>query len=246
MLYPSDGLPLPLSLESPVPRIANDAYMTPPALALAICKYLSEAAPAPEALKRLQKEGMSGTEFLALPFPVVPRLILEPSCGSGNFIAAARQVWPEARIAGYDLRDVPQIAGSVLRRVDFLQTFAGGWDLIIGNPPYSFAAEHVEHARKLLAPEGRLVFLLRINFLGSTKRVEWFKAHQPVSVTPIAPRPSFIDGRNDATEYAIFEWDAPDSFTSRIRAHNRPTIDARGRASDLWPTLTWANSSSDE
>jgi hypothetical protein len=81
--------------------------------------------------------------------------------------------------------------------------------LIVGNPPYNAAEEHVRHALTMLAPDGVLAFLLRINFLGSTKRADFFVQHRPNLLRAIAPRPSFTGSGNDQTEYGLFCW-APD------------------------------------
>ena len=51
----------------------GDAYLSPPELCLAICKHLAE-------------QGVN------------PSDILEPSAGAGNFVCAARTVWPNAVI----------------------------------------------------------------------------------------------------------------------------------------------------
>jgi len=74
------------------------------------------------------------------------------------------------------------------------------WDVVIANPPYALAQEFVDHARVL----GTLViFLLRLNFLGSAAK---FAKYMP-DVYVLPKRPSFTgDGRTDATEYAWFVW----------------------------------------
>lgn len=77
------------------------------------------------------------------------------------------------------------------------------WDVVIANPPYSHAQEFVDKARDL----GKLViFLLRLNFLGSQKRAAKFREYMP-DIYVLPKRPSFTgDGRTDATEYAWFVW----------------------------------------
>ncbi len=75
-----------------------------------------------------------------------PKRILEPSFGSGEFIADAREAYPGAQIVGCELNpvaykavasEVASAAGIVLAHQDFL-TYSpiGKFDLIIGNPPY--------------------------------------------------------------------------------------------------------------
>lgn len=77
------------------------------------------------------------------------------------------------------------------------------YDFAIGNPPYSLAAEFVERALQF-AP--RVVFLLRLNFLGSKKRIEFYDRVGVPDVYVITPRPSFTGGGNDACEYGWFDF----------------------------------------
>lgn len=70
---------------------------------------------------------------------VTPKVILEPSFGSGEFIHDARRIYPDAQILGVeknaDLFKTVTCANSTLTCADFL-TWTGKADLIIGNPPY--------------------------------------------------------------------------------------------------------------
>lgn len=146
--------------------------------------------------------------------------ILEPSAGVGAFVrplshhgaVTANEV--DKRFAG-ELRR----SGASKIRIGKTETLKGQpYDLILGNPPYSLAAEHVAHLMGLLKPDGRLFFLLRVNFLGARIREVFWNEHPPHALHVIRPRPYFLDsegfrlkGKNgqrssDATEYALFEW----------------------------------------
>lgn len=59
---------------------------------------------------------------------------------------------------------------------------------IVTNPPFSIALEFCDHALKL-APE--VFMLLRLNFLASGKRKEWFQKHEPSALFVLSDRPSF-------------------------------------------------------
>jgi hypothetical protein len=72
----------------------------------------------------------------------------------------------------------------------------------IGNPPYLDAAAHVAKALEV-API--VAFLLRLNFLGSAKRLNFWR-HHPADVYVLSERPSFDGEGTDATEYAWFVW----------------------------------------
>lgn len=124
-----------------------------------------------------------------------PKRILEPSAGDGAFLRACRGRFPDASIWAVEPAQYPGTANRHYRGT--LEDFAclpEAWhtfDLIIGNPPYNLAAEHVRLCLDLLAPEGRLVFLLRLGFLASRTRRALFREHPPERVDVLAERPSF-------------------------------------------------------
>lgn len=79
--------------------------------------------------------------------------------------------------------------------------------LIITNPPYDKAMEIIKTALDVVADNGWVVMLLRLNFLGSTKRLPFFQSTPPARIYVHAKRPSFTpDGKTDSTEYAHFCW----------------------------------------
>jgi hypothetical protein len=154
------------------------------------------------------------------PMEFTPRTILEPSAGSGSFVRACRKAWPEAAITAVEpterlVENLVEQPGDTVKWCT-LEAFStrARFDLIIGNPPYSLAEEHVRICLGLLAPRGRLTFLLRLAFLESAKRKELFDAHPPESVTVLARRPSFTaNGKTDSAAYAVFTW--REGFTGR-------------------------------
>ena len=126
--------------------------------------------------------------------PYLPQLkkVLEPSCGSGEYITALRQAAPHLRITGieYNATIYPSIvplqnAHVTLLNEDFLLYPATKYDLIIGNPPYYVMKKEAVpkeyhpyfegrpnifilfllKALKLLEPNGLLSFVLPKNFL---------------------------------------------------------------------------------
>ncbi len=181
-------------------RLPLDAYQTPGPLALAICA-------------ELRRQGENPIE------------IIEPGAGEGAFIVAARATWPDARIIAVEL-----YVNAARRRA----LFAAGADqviggrcwtkvaadlanagerepggprrLILGNPSFRSAQPHIEHGLDALIDGERLAFLLRVNFLGCTDRVRFWRRPGLLELKTIAPRPSFFGGGSDGTEYAIFSW----------------------------------------
>lgn len=178
-------------------RVPNDAYVTPNPLALAICAALRK-------------------RFGAW----VPEEIIEPSAGDGAFIRAARASWPDAHITAVEIDSTRKSAclaagAQVFIRqcwvetaigLSNMQTEDGKPRLIVGNPPYRQAQFHIEAALRLLRDGDRLAYLLRLNFLGSSARVAFWRQGELELVQPIAPRPSFTNGGTDGTEYAVFVW----------------------------------------
>lgn len=137
--------------------------------------------------------------------------VLEPSAGSGAFVRAVRKWMPSAHITAvepHQATDLFAAGASCWSRVS-LEEFADErrFSLIIGNPPYSLAEEHVRLCLGLLATAGRLVFLLRLSFLESARRAALFRETPLSDVHVFSKRPSFTnDGKTDSAAYAVFVW----------------------------------------
>lgn len=155
---------------------------------------------------------------ILLPFyNLNPASILEPSAGGGVFVDAMRLLYPKSHITAADLD--PE-AGSFLKGrtdrgwqnadvslipTDFLDwPSSRRYDLIVGNPPYTYAREFIE---KGLSLTDNLVFILRQGFLSSGERAEFFKAHPPMAVVILPNRPSYSgDGKTDSADYCWVCW----------------------------------------
>lgn len=82
-----------------------------------------------------------------------------------------------------------------------------GVDLIVGNPPFNAAEEHVRRALKL-RPRYGVGFLLRLAFLaGQDRGTGLWRDYPPVAVYVCSRRPSFTGGATDSADYAWFVWD---------------------------------------
>ncbi|EJL6329877.1 DNA methyltransferase [Vibrio cholerae] len=96
----------------------------------------------------------------------------------------------------------------IQKGIDYLTTDFGQQDVIITNPPFSLTEEFMRKSLKELAPDGTMVYLQRLNYLGATKRLPfWFEIGFPQKTPVIVPRPRFVKGGNDSCEYAWFIWD---------------------------------------
>ena len=75
--------------------------------------------------------------------------------------------------------------------------FGRQFDVIITNPPFSLTEAFLEKSLAELKPDGTLIYLQRVNFLGSIKRVPFFARIGFPNKTPvIIPRPPLCQGRN--------------------------------------------------
>jgi len=90
-----------------------------------------------------------------------------------------------------------------VREKDFLE-WTGNTDLIITNPPFSLEQEFITKSCKQAET---VIMLLRLNYLGSITRHEWWKEYSPTSLYVLSKRPSFTGKGTDATDYAWFVWD---------------------------------------
>lgn len=181
-------------------RIVNDAYYTPPK-PVRIC------------LQELRDE-------IALLVGPLGGNIVEPSAGGGSFV---REL---VRFLGIDPKRILaiDIDGQALAKCkkEFpgLRTHVGSFldwhprtrpQLIIGNPPYKddLPEQFVRHAMGLCKGRGgpmMVVFLLRLNWIGSQGRAQLHRLY-PADLLVLPERPGFTgDGQTDMTEYAFFVW----------------------------------------
>lgn len=97
--------------------------------------------------------------------------------------------------------------------VDYLDTPFEDIDLVFTNPPFSIADKFIE---KALSESPSVVMLLRLNYLGSQKRFEFWKKHPVTGLIVLSKRPSFTGTGTDSTEYAWFIWDKTDKLPKGI------------------------------
>lgn len=174
-------------------RQPNDFYVTPYGLAWEIMMCLVETRDLDQQVRR----------------------IVDPCYGTGVFGQAARQVWPNAWIEGVDIVDrVGTPPGYDLAlKGDWLSddlARANEVDLIIANPPYLLAEKFIRRSWASLRKDGRMAFLLRLQFLGGQKRYHnLFKEIPPSDVYVVSKRPSFTGdgGSEKGVEYAVIIWD---------------------------------------
>lgn len=153
--------------------------------------------------------------------------VLEPSAGKGAWVQAISE---EIKPKFLDVVDLQFPHGSRLLMYelctsvceqDFLSyksPYPEGYQLILGNPPFGPACDHVEHAYSLLSRGGRLVFLLRSAFVESTKRAAFWAKHPLEHEYRLVERPSFTGGGNDSCAYSVFVWRKPSVQRLSVRS----------------------------
>lgn len=166
-------------------------------------------------------------------FNVKPKMVLEPGCGAGSFMQACRKTWPTAHLFGVEVD--PEIADHA-RRQEFLVTVDnllakqwGKFDLIVGNPPFSLSEDFIHHLRDQLTENGKLVFLLRLNFLATQERYEtlWSR-YKPTHVYTLVARPGFTsDGSTDGTDYGVIMWGKEPTMTTTMSWIDNRNVESR-------------------
>lgn len=101
-------------------------------------------------------------------------------------------------------------------------------DWIITNPPFSHAQQIIEKALREVKFGGYVIMLLRLNFLGTQGRKEFFRQHMPARIYVHSSRMCFFPegvtnlktGRlefpTDSIEYAHFVWQGGVSPASSV------------------------------
>lgn len=135
--------------------------------------------------------------------------VLEPSAGSGAFISSIEKSFNKPIVYAVDpYRNIdPNLGHCCFYKEKLEDHKPKDYDVIIGNPPFSLAQEHVEICLKKLTPGGICGLLLRLSFLESKKRIEFWKQHPPAYVYVLSERPSFTGGGTDKTAYAFYIWE---------------------------------------
>ena len=125
-----------------------------------------------------------------IPFLPADGPVWEPACGDGRLISAMRQYGIDAD------------GNDIVNGYDFLKDGTRRFS-IVTNPPFSLAFEFAQWA---VGHAVHVFLLLRLNFLASGKRREWFSTHEPNALFVLCKRPSFVNGGTDCTDYAWYYW----------------------------------------
>ena len=107
--------------------------------------------------------------------------VLEPCVGEGHLATRIHEHYPMSNIDCYDIveRDYnPDYANIYVK--DFLDVEPQKkYDSIITNPPFSLAQEFIENSINMLKEDGKVAMFLKIQFLESSRRKEFFEKYPP-------------------------------------------------------------------
>ena len=94
------------------------------------------------------------------------------------------------------------------------------YDMVITNPPFAIAREIIEKSLEVTKEWWYVIMLLRLNYIGSSDRAEFWRTHKPYAIYADNKRMSFTpDGWTDSIEYAHFvwkKWENPDFAKFKI------------------------------
>lgn len=133
-------------------------------------------------------------------------------------VPPSRMSYPDAlvRVVGAGVRlltnDVREDSPASLH-VDFVRepgALSGPFDVVMTNPPFALAMDVISVALGATRPGGFVVMFLRLNFLESDDRFEFFSERAPERVYVHHKRVGFIPGRKgqDSIAYAHMVWRA--------------------------------------
>lgn len=81
------------------------------------------------------------------------------------------------------------------------------YSLVITNPPFNLALPIIQKAIQDIKPTGKVVMLLRLNFLGGQERSKWLRQNMPEQIFVHSKRMKFLNtAGTDSIEYAHFVW----------------------------------------
>lgn len=133
-----------------------------------------------------------------LVFLPLDPVFIEPACGDGRLVKWLRRSGRTSR--GSDLYAPVNEWNDA--QADFTKATHPA-QFVITNPPFSLALEFCQAA---LRTSQETMLLLRLNFLGSQKRRDWWKENEPNALFVLSERPDFTGGGGDSCEYAWFYW----------------------------------------
>ncbi len=171
-------------------------------------------------------------DFYATPIHVVEKFLknhqlnlhkplLECSAGNGNIIKTIDKQFYTTRIDSVEIRKEEETKLNEFCDNVYIQDFLSfvpdcNYGTIISNPPFSIAQEIIEHCFDISSLNTEIIMLLRLAFLESKKRYDFWQKHPVSKLYILSERPSFTGKGTDATAYAWFVWDNDNSQSIKV------------------------------
>jgi hypothetical protein len=141
--------------------------------------------------------------------------MLEPCAGQGAISKVITNRYPTNFLMQVELQpsnaDYLSKYGHYIDICNFLNWYPDNeevteFNTIITNPPFSIAQEIIEHCFEISHKDTDIIMLLRLGFLESKKRRQFWKDYPLAQLYPLISRPSFTGKGTDATAYGWFVW----------------------------------------
>jgi len=158
-------------------------------------------------------------DALAALEPWIPDLyrggrVVEPAAGDGAVVAWVAQHCEPEDLVAVDI-EMTHARRAALIEAGATSTIRGDWmdpeldlraRLLITNPPYSRAQDFIDWSLRRCEVGGAVVMLLRLGFLASLKRRQWWGGVPLARVGVLSRRPRFVNGSSDSADYGWFMW----------------------------------------
>jgi predicted RNA methylase len=146
--------------------------------------------------------------------------ILDPAAGDGMFSRVIKDCGYKNTIDSVEIRAEEHenlfMSSDAVYMEDFLSWKPDKeYRTIITNPPFSLAKEFIQKCFEIKQKDTDIIMLLRLSFLESKDRYEFWQEHSVNKVYVLSRRPSFTGHGTDACAYAFFVFD--NSGTQKIK-----------------------------
>lgn len=154
------------------------------------------------------------------PLNMIRNNILEPSAGDGAISKVIHEIYPHFNLDQVEIRQEEENKLKQYGKV-YIDNFLNWgpereYDAIITNPPFTLAQEFIEKSFEIASDDTEIIMLLRLSFLESKKRHNFWKKYPVDHLYILSERPSFTGKGTDAAAYAWFVWNSKDKMIDVI------------------------------